>query len=154
MNSGFVVDHLCVELRKFRCDPNIDYVQLSKNMMRCMEVHYIHDLKDLREGQIAVFLCSRLTNNTANVIKLPKSVQFCLTGSVVCIAPLIRPVGLLAINQGTTTFGSAISHVFRAMMAMHKICTVNGYGKGVATVIMRAMLETGAILADEWKMIG
>lgn len=150
MNSGAVVDHLCRELRKFRCDPNVDCVLLSMQMMSCMEKHPIYDLKDLREGQIAVFLSSILTSVPTNIIKLPKSVQFIsMQSAVVNSAHIIWPMGLLGCNARKTAYGEAIAHVFRAMMAMYKV-----FGKDIGKIMMRAIYETGAILADEWKMTG
>lgn len=60
------------------------------------------------------------------------------------------PAGLLSLKRNVTMYGHAYIKIYRTMMAMHKICTVKGYGKNIATIIMRAMCETGPAYADEW----
>jgi hypothetical protein len=63
------------------------------------------------------------------------------------------PVGLLSKNGTKTAYGRAYFKIYYAMMAMHKICTVRGYGKNIATIIMRAMCETGPAYANEWAKL-
>lgn len=132
---------------------------------RMYEERYI-SRKDICEGQTTIKLAC-YDGRTGTII-LPKSLLYFQTdvrpanivhGSVkwfssILILPKIHvPIGLLWFNGIDTPYALARPHISQAMLALHKICTVNGYGKGVATVIMRAMYETGAIMADEWNLI-
>ena len=130
--------------------------------------------EEICEGQIELILGFPLISSFEPNIKvvLPKSLRYLgipidgidVASSVIkgrtVWHPLFNerdiinfPIGLLHFNGIDTPYALALPHISQAMLAMHKICTVNGYGKGVAMTIMRAMYETGAIMADEWNLI-
>lgn len=119
MNSGVVVDHLCVELRKFRCDPNVDSVEISIQVYLNTTPHEIRRLEDLHEGQIAIYLRHGVLLEPH--ITLPKTVQFCRILSPFYNSCISRPIGLLAFNNAKTTYGEAIWVGRRIAESLEKI---------------------------------
>ena len=136
-----------------------------------MELVYVRSQEEIHEGQTGLCLSWTILTSNARDIILPKSLRYLeienlLSSTIqslkqkrivwfndVITIRVVFPPGLFRFKGYKTKYAIALPHISQAMLAIHKTFTVNGYGKDVATIIMRAIYETGAIYADEWNEI-
>lgn len=139
--------------------------------MSVVELVYVRSQEEIHEGQIGLCLSWDIIATKARDIILPTSLRYLEIEPKVFAMPIslrekrvvwsidrhkpcvIFTPGLLRFQGCKTKYAIALPRISQAMLAMHKMCTVKRYGKDVATVIMRAIYETGAIYADEWNEI-
>ncbi len=139
-------DELVFVLRKHRSN----YIEMAIEMYKIHDtgMHYVCEPEDVYEGQYSLHFDPQFSP----AVKIPKSLRFLLLPyRVNGIVPSVKnkdwvlPITLFCVNGSITPYGYAQPHILRAMLAMYKVC-----GRCIGRIIMRAMLETGAINAKNW----